>query len=167
MTDRDSSAPIDPRTRDADDRAQARQLIKQCRDNPNDASLWLRTALLLDSLDREATAVSYYEHALKLGLSAKDQRTALICLASSHRNLRHTQQALTVMERARRKFPDDPAVESFYALALLDAGQAKKAIRVLGLTLVSAAPKQLDGFDDALRMKFRGVTARSIPPLTA
>lgn len=61
--------------------------MELCRADPNDADLWLRTALLLDSVDREAATVSYYRHALDLGISGEQERTALVCLASSHRNL--------------------------------------------------------------------------------
>lgn len=157
-----TTQPLDPRVRDQDDRAEARQLVKECKVHPNDAQLWLRTALLLDSLDREATAIPHYEHALKLGLSQEDERTALICLASSHRNLRRPDDALAILRRARRRFPGDAAVESFYALALLDAGDPRGAVRILGMALVAAAgPHGLQGFEQALLTKFRGVARRT------
>lgn len=150
------------RTRGHDDRAEARRLVNECQAHPDDARLWLRTALLLDGLGREATAVPHYEHALKLGLSRDDERTALICLASSHRNLRQPHAALAILRRARRRFPGDAAVESFYALALLDGGDPRGAVRVLGMALVAAAGSDgLRGFDQALLTKFRGVTRRA------
>lgn len=137
-------------------------LVKDCAASPDDAQLWLRTALLLDSLDREATAVRHYEHALQLGLSNDEERTALICLASSHRNLRQPDAALTVLKKARKRFPGDTAVEAFYALALLDSGDPRGAVRTLGLTLVhTAGDEGLGGFEQALLTKFRGVTRRS------
>lgn len=154
--------PLDPRTRDRNDRAEARRLVEECKTRPEDAQLWLRTALLLDSLDREATAVAHYEHALKLGLSGDDERAALICLASSHRNLKRPSEALVVLKRARRRFRGDAAVEAFYALALLDSGDARGAVRTLGLALVAAAGDAgLRGFEQALLTKFRGVTRRA------
>jgi tetratricopeptide (TPR) repeat protein len=150
--------------RGRNDRAEARRLVEECRTRPADARLWLRTALLLDSLGREATAVPHYQHALELGLAPDDERTALICLASSHRNLKHPDEALAVLRRARRRFPGDAAVEACYALALLDSEDARGAVRTLGLALVTAAGDTgLGGFEQALLTKFRGVTRRSGP----
>lgn len=143
------------------DRDEAHRLVEQCRRNPDDADLWLHTGLLLDSLGREATAVRHYQHALALGLTKEQQRTALISLASSHRNLREADAALDTLARTRKKFANDPAVEAFYALALLDIGRPRKAIRVLGLALVaSARDGALGGFERALQAKFRGVVHR-------
>jgi tetratricopeptide (TPR) repeat protein len=123
--------------------------------------LWLRTALLLDGLGREATAVPHYEHALRLGLAEADERIALIGLASSYRNLRQPEAALRVSTRARKRFPDDPAVAAFHALVLLDSDDPRGAVRVLGLALVAMAGEDgLGGFERALLAKFRGVTRR-------
>jgi tetratricopeptide (TPR) repeat protein len=127
--------------------------------NPVLAGEYLARALRHDRAGREAEAVPDYQQALTLGLDDADQRTALICLASSHRNLGEIDQAQAVINRARRKYPRDPVIEAFTALILLDAGQPRRAIRILGLTFcANAAPGALDGFDTALARKFRGAT---------
>jgi tetratricopeptide (TPR) repeat protein len=127
--------------------------------HPNTASDYLARALRHDRAGREAQAVPDYEKALKLGLNPADERTALICLASSHRNLHQLDQAQTVINRARRKHPHDPVIEAFTALILLDAGHPRRAVRILGLALCNyATPGTLTGFDTALISKFRGTT---------
>ncbi len=126
---------------------------------PTTAEEYLARALRHDQAGREAQAVPDYQQALKLGLTADNERTALICLASSHRNLRQFGDAQAVINRARRKYPRDPVIESFTALILLDAGQPRRAIRILGLAFCdNAAPGSLAGFDAALARKFRATT---------
>ncbi|HEX8094145.1 tetratricopeptide repeat protein [Jatrophihabitans sp.] len=129
---------------------------------PTSAKDYLGRALRHDKAGREAQAVADYMHALKLGLDGADERIALICLASSHRNLGEHDQALKVISRARRRYPEDPVVEAFAALILLDAGQPNRAVRILGLALCNhARPDALDGFDTVLTRKFRGATRPS------
>jgi hypothetical protein len=126
---------------------------------PTTAQDFLLRALRHDRTGREAQAVPDYQQALKLGLQPADERTALVCLASSHRNLDELAEAQSVINRARRKYPRDPVIEAFTALILLDAGQHRLAVRILGLALCeNAAPGALAGFDAALMSKFRGVT---------
>jgi tetratricopeptide (TPR) repeat protein len=125
------------------------------------APAWLELALALDSRGREREAVPAYERALRLGLEPADRRTALISLASSQRNLGQTTEALRTIERARREFREDPAVEGFAALILLDAGRPERALRVAGLALVREAdPEAFGGFGEALARKFRGLAGR-------
>jgi Flp pilus assembly protein TadD len=127
---------------------------------PNTAQEYLARALRHDRAGREAQAIPDYQQALKLGLDPADRRTALICLASSHRNVGQLDQAQTVINTARRHYPHDPVIDSFAALILLDAGHPRRAIRILGLALCEhATPDTLTGFDTALTRKFRGVTS--------
>lgn len=128
---------------------------------PATAGECLARAFRHDHAGREAQAVPEYQRALQLGLDPADERTALICLASSHRNLGQLNQAQAVISRARRKYPRDPAIEAFTALILLDAGQPRRAIRILGLAFCeNAAPGAFGGFDAALARKFRSATQR-------
>jgi len=126
---------------------------------PATAREFLARALAHDKAGREAKAIPDYERALKLGLDSADERTALICLASSHRNVGEHLRAQSIIERARRKFSGDPVVDAFAALILLDAGRPQRAVRILGLALCNhAQPGALDGFDSALTRKFRAAT---------
>jgi len=127
---------------------------------PKTAKDYLAAALRHDKAGRESRAVPDYRQALKLGLEPADERVARVCLASSYRNLGQLDKALAVISRARRAFPHDAVVESFAALVLLDSGQPRRAVRVLGLALCEhAASGALHGFDSALTRKFRGATA--------
>ncbi len=126
---------------------------------PTSAREFLQRGLRHDRAGREAQAVPDYQQALKLGLEPADERTTLICLASSHRNLGDLAAARTIIKRARRKYPRDPVIEAFTALILLDDGEPRLAVRILGLALcASAAPGELAGFDHALASKFRALT---------
>ncbi len=128
---------------------------------PRTAADYLASALRHDKAGRESKAVPHYRQALELGLDSADQRIALICLASSYRNLAQLDEALAVITKARRAFPHDAVVDGFAALILLDAGQPQRAVRVLGLALCEhAVPSALDGFDTVLARKFRGATAQ-------
>lgn len=138
--------------------------------SPKTAAEYLASAFRHDKAGRESKAVPNYQQALKLGLRPADERVALICLASSHRNLGQLDEALAVITKARRAFPRDAVVDSFAALILLDSGQPRRAVRVLGLALCEhAVPDALEGFDTTLPRMFRGATTerRPQPPHTA
>lgn len=52
-------------------------------------------------------------------------------------------------------------VAACYALVMFDQGEPGEALRTLGLAFVDVAPDgALDGFESALKSKFRGVTSR-------
>src|SRR4051794_41924145 len=102
---------------------------------PVTAQDYLARALAHDKAGREAKAIPDYEQALKLGLNPTDERTALICMAWAHRSVGDHDRAQTVIERARRKYPDDPFVEAFAAPILVDAARPHPPVRTLGLAL--------------------------------
>lgn len=126
---------------------------------PVTAQDYLAQGLAHDKAGREAMAIPDYHHALKLGLGEHDERIALICLASSYRNVGEHETAQSIIERTRRKFRGDPVVDAFAALILLDAGDPRQAVQILGLALCEHAKSgALDGFSAALARKFRGAT---------
>lgn len=119
----------------------------------------LETALRHDRAGREPEAIPEYQAALQAGLDPSDERVALICLASSFREVGNVDEARTTIDKARRRFRGDAVVDAFAALVLLDAGQGTRAVRLLGLALCEHARRcSLEGFEDALRRKFRGLT---------
>lgn len=148
-------------TRRTNRRPEIASAMAESDQSPEDGSAALRAALLLDRYDREKDAVRYYRRALESDISIQDEKLALVCLASSHRNLRELSDAMTVILKARRKFPKDPVVESFYALILFDQGQARKAMRILGMSLVDCCrPGLIDSYEPILRAKFAGISTR-------
>lgn len=114
------------------------------------AQTCLSLALSLDRLGREAAAIPVYKRALSLGLKGRNLRDALVCLASSLRNVGKSQEAVRYLQSARMKFPQDAVVDLFLGLALYDARQYKKAVKVLGFAL-------LDQVHDSNTERYRGV----------
>jgi len=73
-------------------------------------------------------AVPLYERAFAAGLEGDRLRRGLLQYGSSLRNLDRAEEAVTVLERANRLFPNSDAVRSFLALALLSAGRPNEAV---------------------------------------
>lgn len=131
------------------------KLSELCSRYPNQSETWLEYALSLDRLSKEEEAIPNYKRALELGLDDDQERVALICLASSYRNIGEIDEALKTISQARQRFHENAIVECFYALILHDAGLSSKAISTLGLTLLREAnPETLQGFEKALEYKF-------------
>lgn len=143
-----------------EERDRANSLVQAANDHPSPQNS-LQAALALDAVGREKTAIQFYEQALAGELSRDERRVAGICLASSLRNVGKLDEAKQVIEKTRRSNRRDPVVDAFYSLILLDCGEPDRAVAVLGHAFVaSAAPGALEGFDDALSSKFRGLSRR-------
>lgn len=126
------------------------------RDYPANSQVFLHYALSLDQLSKESEAIPNYQKALELGLSSDDERTALISLASSYRNVGNLDAALETINQALEKNKDHPAVLCFYSLILLDSNQPAQAVKTLGgLLLNEVDPEKFAGFDQALSAKFK------------
>jgi len=120
---------------------------------------YLERAFALDRRGREAEAIVFYTKALALGLEGEDRKDALVCLASSYRNVGEPDRARSVLEKARREFGNDPVVEAFFALVLHDLGEGARALRVLGRAFLdSCADERLEPYRETLRRKFRALT---------
>lgn len=110
----------------------------------------LERAAAHDRAGREAEAVPDYEEALRLGLSDELAAKALLGLGSSLRNVARFDDAVAVLEDACARFPADPALRAFRALALASAGRCAEA---LGDTLLLVADRiDLQGYERALRV---------------
>lgn len=135
-----------------------KMLNELCSAYPHLGEVWLERGLLLDKHDQEKEAIPNYQQALECGLSSDKERIALVCLASSYRNIGEIKNALNTILRARRIYRRNAVVECFYALILHDAGLSNKAIRILGLTLLQEARSEAFlGFEKALENKFREI----------
>ncbi len=130
---------------------------RQSRYSP--AQIRLRLALSLDGQGREAAAIPIYKEALNLGLKGRDIRDALVCLASSLRNLGRSQEAVRFLQSARIKFPKDVVVNLFLALALYDVRQYKKAVQILGFALLDGIrDPNLKRYQKVLRSRYKYLT---------
>lgn len=111
-----------------------------------------------DRAGREAEAIPDYEEALRLGLSDELAPKALLGLGSSLRNVDRFADAVTVLEDACTRFPADPALRAFRALALSSAGRCAEA---LGDTLLLVADRvDLHGYERALRLYAEELASR-------
>lgn len=84
-----------------------------------------------DSAGREDQAIPLYEQALAAGLAGELRARCLLQLGSSLRNIGRTDQAVTLLQDARREFPTFRPLRAFLALALHSAGRDREALREL------------------------------------
>jgi Tetratrico peptide repeat len=88
-------------------------------------------------------------------------REGQIQYGSTLRNLGRYEEAVVVLSRARREFPESDSVRMFLALALVSAGRGNEAVA----ELINLALDRVDG-EDAQRSQrsLRGYTARLSGP---
>lgn len=96
-----------------------------------------------DSTGHSDQAVPLYREALAAGLTGVRRRWAVIQLASSLRNLHRSDEALALLLAEQDNGSDglDDAVAAFLALALVDAGQEREAVRVALTALAPHLPR--------------------------
>lgn len=99
---------------------------------PDDAEVAYQAAWAHDVLGLEAEAVPYYERALAGdGLGADDRLGAFTGLGSTLRVLGRPDEALEVFAKGLAAFPGDPALRTFTAMALHNAGRSAEAVSTL------------------------------------
>ena len=126
------------------------------------AAVHLEYGYLLDSLSREGQAIVQYTKALALGLSPDDRVNCLICLASSYRNRKRFDEALSTIERAAAEYPDNQVVVCFHALILSDLGRAEEGLARLGKLAAAQLPgPEMEPFRKVLMSRYRGLGQRA------
>jgi tetratricopeptide (TPR) repeat protein len=84
-----------------------------------------------DSAGREEQAIPLYQQALAAGLTGEVRARCLLQLGSSLRNVGRIDEAVALLQDARREFPEFRALRAFLALALHSAGRDREALREL------------------------------------
>jgi cyanophycin synthetase len=84
-----------------------------------------------DSNGRPHEAIELYEQALAAGLADPERQRLLLQLGSSLRNVGRIDEAVALLEDARREFPDFRPLRAFLALALHSAGRTEDALAEL------------------------------------
>jgi tetratricopeptide (TPR) repeat protein len=84
-----------------------------------------------DSAGREEQAIPLYEQALAAGLAGELRARCLLQLGSSLRNVGRVDDAVALLQDARREFPEFRPLRAFLALALHSAGRDREALREL------------------------------------
>jgi tetratricopeptide (TPR) repeat protein len=95
-----------------------------------------------DSAGREEQAIPLYEQALAAGLAGELRARCLLQLGSSLRNVGRVDEAVTLLENARREFPEFRPLRAFLALALHSAGRDRDALRELLETIADEGEYQ-------------------------
>jgi tetratricopeptide (TPR) repeat protein len=139
--------------------AAALELLSKLRGKyPRAGVVWLESAMALDGLGRESEAIPFYEQSLRLDLQGKAMRDALVCYASSLRNIGRSEEAIVQLRRASRRFPHDLVVTFFLALGYHDIGKTAEALRLLALTCLNQINDQdLANYRRPLANKFRSL----------
>lgn len=104
---------------------------------PNSALNHYYAAWACDGLGQENRAIPHYEKAIALGLPDADLKEAYLGLGSTYRVTGNYQQAYDLLTQAVAHFPNDRALQVFYALAKYSMGDAKSALRDTLLLLTS------------------------------
>ena len=84
-----------------------------------------------DSAGRGDQAIPLYEQALAAGLAGELRARCLLQLGSSLRNVGRVDEAVTVLQDARREFPGFRPLRAFLALAFHSSGRDREALREL------------------------------------
>jgi tetratricopeptide (TPR) repeat protein len=126
------------------------------------AALHLEYGYMLDSLSREARAITQYNKALTLGLPPSERVSCLICLASSYRNRKRYNEALSTIERAALEFQQNQVVVCFHALILSDLGRADEGLARLGsMAVARLTGPEMEPFRHVLLSRYRGLAQRA------
>jgi tetratricopeptide (TPR) repeat protein len=126
-------------------------LLDLLAENPNDPLVLYEVGGSYDVLGEEKQAIPYYQKAIKAGLDGEDLQECLVCLGSSHRNVGNFDDAVAILEKAVKQFPDDNSGKVFLALAYYSDGREDEAVRLLlELLLATTNDQNILGYADPL-----------------
>ncbi|VDG96905.1 Flp pilus assembly protein TadD, contains TPR repeats [Lysinibacillus sphaericus] len=106
-------------------------LMKLVQDFPDNASINYHCAWSFDLLGKESEAVPFYEDAIRLGLSPDELEGALLGLGSTYRTLGEYEKSKRTFQKAIESFPDNKAIQTFYAMTLHNLKEHSKAMELL------------------------------------
>jgi len=109
-----------------------------------------------DSNGRPHEAIELYEQSLAAGLGDPERQRLLLQLGSSLRNVGRIDDAVALLEEARREYPDFRPLRAFLALALHSAGRPDDALA----ELLNATADEGD-YERSLRAYAADLTAES------
>jgi len=104
------------------------QLAEEYLDFPH---IQYQCAWSLDLLGKEAEAVAYYERAIGLGLAGNELEGALLGLGSTYRTLGAYHKSKEVFLKGIKLFPENKAIQAFYAMTLFNLEEHETAMQLL------------------------------------
>lgn len=136
-----------------DDELEASQelLLELLSEFPQDALVLYEVGGAYDVLGEEKDAIPYYDKAVKAGLDGEDLQECYICLGMCHRNIGDFETAVTILQKAAKKFPERNSIQAFLALAHYSDAQEDEAVRILlDLLLKTTQDEDILTFADTL-----------------
>lgn len=106
-------------------------LMDLVKDYPNHALIHYQCAWSFDLLGEEIKAVPLYEKAIKLGLSSQELEGALLGLGSTDRTLVNYEQSKQTFLKGIEVFPNNRAMQIFYAMTLYNLNEHREAMELL------------------------------------
>lgn len=97
--------------------------------NPSSARAKFELANAIDYLDCETEAIPLYEEAIRMGLPTEYNAFALLQLGSSLRNVGRVSEAVEVLAKAEKRFPEYPSISLFLGLSLYSEGKHIEAFK--------------------------------------
>lgn len=126
-------------------------LVSYTDKNPGDCEALFWCACAHDRLGLERKAIPYYQRAIALGLPSDLEQMAYVGLGSSLRCLGDYGEAKQVLEAGMTKHPDFGAIRVFWAMTLLNIGEADAAVReLLNLLVDSSADISIKKYSKAI-----------------
>lgn len=119
---------------------------------PNVGEINYQLAWTLETLDRAADAVPYYEKAIALGLPPNELSGAMIGLGAALRKLNELDRSENVLRSGKLQFPDNREFDAFLALTLHAQNRHAEALQLVLETLCDTTDDPgLTAYQRALR----------------
>lgn len=106
---------------------------------PNDPTINYQCAWSFDALGLEEDAIQYYKKAISIGLPDEELQDAYLGLGSTYRTLGQYKESKEVFEKGLAKFPQNKAIEVFYAMTLYNLKEHSKAMEILLNSIVQTS----------------------------
>ena len=106
-------------------------LVKLAEQNPQNAYINYQCAWSFDCLGEEGQAVPYYEKAIQGNLNESDLQNAYLGLGSTFRALGEYEKSKAVLCEAMKVFPNNEALQVFYAMTLYNLNEHSSAMELL------------------------------------
>ncbi|WP_427138809.1 tetratricopeptide repeat protein [Psychrobacillus psychrodurans] len=127
-------------------------LLKLVEKYPSNASIFYQCAWSFDILGEETKAVAFYEKAIDLGLPNDEMEGAIIGLGSTYRALGDYEKSKRVFIRGIELFPNNKAIQVFYAITLYNLSDHSNATELLlEVLLETTEDKQILEYERALK----------------
>lgn len=119
---------------------------------PNNASIHYQCGWSFDVLGEETEAIPFYEKAIELGLPNNELEGAFIGLGSTYRALGEYEKSKQVFMRGIALFPNNKAIQVFYAITLYNLSEHSNATELLlDVLLETTDDKQILAYEKALK----------------